>query len=491
MKNRARISVTQIILVSILLLGGGLRFYGISNQSLWLDELASWEKSAKPDMQSVLTEVRKDVHPPGYQLLLFFVERHVGDAEWHLRLPSAVAGTVAIYLIYLIGSWLYTKQEGLTAAALLATSWAPLYYSQEARAYSLLLCFGLGSVYLGLLLLQRFRSGETPPWYLSGAYVVTAACLCYLHYFGALLVGLEAIWFGVFSLTAKRAFRYFGIIFFCIFVLYSPWIPTIFTRLEGGDVGLPAPTPEAAKNYLSFLFNWSPWYLYFIITPLLIIFSITVTVSFFRQNDHHRYTDLLSSPGFFLLLWFLVPFVITYVVSLGWAPVFTNRNLIIALPPAYLLVARAVSSLPLKTIFKALISCVLIGCSLYIVIYQLDYYTSPHKQQWREAAAYIVDFETETKNRFPVVTFAYNASHLTYYFQKKISDKKVSASFGAKEDIQRLEKFIKDYNNSPFWYVIIHRRPDHEFIAYLADNFYVLTHKELYEADVYLVQKKR
>jgi hypothetical protein len=34
-----------LVLLAIMLLGGALRFYGLSVQSLWADELASWDFS--------------------------------------------------------------------------------------------------------------------------------------------------------------------------------------------------------------------------------------------------------------------------------------------------------------------------------------------------------------------------------------------------------------------------------------------------------------
>ena len=283
MHNFSKKSLKHILLVSILLIGVLLRFHGISNQSLWLDELASWETSAKPDIQSVIQRTQNDVHPPGFHLLLYYIEKYLGDSEWHLRLPSAVGGVVAIYLMYLIGTLLYSYREGLLAAALLASSWTPIYYSQEARVYSLLLCFGLGSVYFGLLLLQQLRSSNTLPWYPLGGYIVTATILCYLHYFGVLLVGLEAVWLSVFFLKNRRTFQYTCIVFLCIFILYSPWIPSLlmhFNRVNEGTSTLPAPTLKTVEQYLLYIFNWVDWYLYCLIAPLLVIYLVKKIVCF-------------------------------------------------------------------------------------------------------------------------------------------------------------------------------------------------------------------
>ena len=57
------------------LLGGALRFYGLSVQSLWADELASWDFSEQGTLSQVFQGVRSDVHPPLYFLILHFTQR--------------------------------------------------------------------------------------------------------------------------------------------------------------------------------------------------------------------------------------------------------------------------------------------------------------------------------------------------------------------------------------------------------------------------------
>jgi mannosyltransferase len=114
-------------LLAILLLGAVLRFYGLGFQSLSEGELAGWDLSNRGTLPQVIEGVRGGIHPPLYFLMLRFAQWILGDAEWALRLPSAIAGSLCIPAIYLLGRRLYSEREGLIEALFLAVLWAPVY----------------------------------------------------------------------------------------------------------------------------------------------------------------------------------------------------------------------------------------------------------------------------------------------------------------------------------------------------------------------------
>jgi mannosyltransferase len=80
-----------------------------------------------------------------------------------LRLPSALAGWLCIPAIYLLGKRLYSGREGLMAALFVAVLWAPIYYSQEARPYSMLILLSILNSYFwwDVIMGLRYR-GELP-----------------------------------------------------------------------------------------------------------------------------------------------------------------------------------------------------------------------------------------------------------------------------------------------------------------------------------------
>ena len=81
---------TRLVLLAIVALAAVLRVSGLEVQSLWNDELSSWYRSHYATLGEVIARgVVSDVHPPGFQILLYFVEQTLGNSEWALRLPSA------------------------------------------------------------------------------------------------------------------------------------------------------------------------------------------------------------------------------------------------------------------------------------------------------------------------------------------------------------------------------------------------------------------
>ena len=168
-----------------------LRLYGLDAQSLWSDELATWRQSHQPTISAVIENgVRPTLYPPAYPVLIYFVEKNVGDLEIALRLPSAVAGMLSIIAMFFLAKQLYTVREGVIAAGLMAFSYQPIYYSQEARAYSLLLLFAILSAHFWFRMREQLEAHGRLSAATAAAYVACASVAQHLHHFGLLLVAL-------------------------------------------------------------------------------------------------------------------------------------------------------------------------------------------------------------------------------------------------------------------------------------------------------------
>ena len=105
-------------------------------------------------------------------------------------LPSIVAGTLTIPLLYVCGRDLYGRKTGVVAAALGTAAPFLVWYAQEARMYAFFMLFAL----LALWAQVRIRNGRTG----VGAWVlwtVSSALLVWTHYFGALQVLVQAGFF--------------------------------------------------------------------------------------------------------------------------------------------------------------------------------------------------------------------------------------------------------------------------------------------------------
>jgi 4-amino-4-deoxy-L-arabinose transferase-like glycosyltransferase len=134
-----------------------LRLGGIGSRALLPDEGSSFYFSQFP--LSTLLWSLCDPHPPGYYLLLRGVAA-LGQEEAWLRLPSALAGALAVPLTWAVAKaalrptaprdQTWPKRAALLAAALLAVSPLAVWYSQEARPYALLSLSTLALVWAGL-----------------------------------------------------------------------------------------------------------------------------------------------------------------------------------------------------------------------------------------------------------------------------------------------------------------------------------------------------
>ncbi len=96
-------------------------------------------------MLKYMTET--EATPPLYYVLAWPWAHVFGTGEIALRSFSAVIGTATVPLMYAAGKELVSRRAGLIAAALTATSPLMIWYSQEARAYALLVLFGAASLW--------------------------------------------------------------------------------------------------------------------------------------------------------------------------------------------------------------------------------------------------------------------------------------------------------------------------------------------------------
>ena len=143
----------------ILAIGAILRLISL-NQSLWLDEATSALVARMPLTDIFTKFLPGDFHPPFYYAILHFWTILFGTSEIALRVPSLLAGILTIYIVYLIGKELEDQKVGIMAAILLATSGLHIYYSQEARMYSLAALFVALSVLFFTKTLHAGRVGD-------------------------------------------------------------------------------------------------------------------------------------------------------------------------------------------------------------------------------------------------------------------------------------------------------------------------------------------
>ena len=170
---------------------GALVLRLLVTRGLWVDEAISVHQAGLPFGTMLDRLADGDVHPPLHAALLWATVRVLGDGEVPVRLPSILAGVALIPLLYATGRELFDRRTGLVAAALGAVSPLAVWYSQEARMYSLYMLFALAAVWAQARALRRGRAGD---WALYG---ITTAALLWTQYFAVLQVAAQQAVFAI------------------------------------------------------------------------------------------------------------------------------------------------------------------------------------------------------------------------------------------------------------------------------------------------------
>ena len=176
------------ILAALVVLALGLRLWRIGHQSYWLDEVFTADLATE-DLWGMLKGVRETESTPHlYYVLAWLWEKAAGDGEGALRTLSALFGTATVPVAYLAARELFKPAAALTAAALVAVNPWFVWYSQEARAYALLMLLATAALVFFLRALRTESPRDLKLWALFAALAVLT------HYFAAFLVGAEALY---------------------------------------------------------------------------------------------------------------------------------------------------------------------------------------------------------------------------------------------------------------------------------------------------------
>jgi mannosyltransferase len=212
--------------LGLLIVAGGfaLRLYGLGAQSLWYDETVS-AYLASQSIPDLIAHTARDIHPPGYYLLLHVWTRLAGSSAFALAFFSLACGVLLIALTYALAHRLLGRGVALWSALLVAVSPYNLWYSQEVRMYT------LGAV-LGMLALWCALNVERNSLTSAAGYALAAALGLYvLYYFAFLLLALNL--YIILSLLHRRQLqplRTWLVAQAAVLILYLPWLSTAWRQ---------------------------------------------------------------------------------------------------------------------------------------------------------------------------------------------------------------------------------------------------------------------
>ena len=174
-----------ILILLICCLGFFLRFYDLGGESYWFDETMSLYFSQQ-DLGAILNPPSYEAHiPPLYYLLLHFWIGLFGTSEFAVRSLSAIFGSLSIFALYKLGKTLFNVKIAVYSSFILAISIFQIYFSQEARMYSLLTLTTLLSIFFFAKSLNENR----PRFWVS--YIIASILMLYSHAYGIFILILQ------------------------------------------------------------------------------------------------------------------------------------------------------------------------------------------------------------------------------------------------------------------------------------------------------------
>jgi 4-amino-4-deoxy-L-arabinose transferase-like glycosyltransferase len=224
-------------LAAIVLAGAVLRFATLGLQSLWLDEAVTHNLVTRSLTGMLGALPGSESTPPLYYVLAWIWVRVFGAGEVGLRSLSALIGTATIVVLAAIAVRLGGRRAALAAAAVAAFSPLLIWYSQEARAYALLVL--MCALSLWFLLREDWRG-----------WAITAALALASHYFAVFVVVPELFW------VLRRGGRRARISAAAVVAVAVALLPLAVVQASGNraafiaSTGLPRRVAQVPKQFL-------------------------------------------------------------------------------------------------------------------------------------------------------------------------------------------------------------------------------------------------
>jgi hypothetical protein len=399
-RKKMRLATAGLVLIA-LALGAYLRFVNIGANKMSADEGASWAAAAAPSitevlrLQSHLNRGKAGLH----DIALHEWMRAFGDSLGAMRGLSALAGTLAILLVFFVarevlllsgesanatGALTASDRDAIAAVAALifAVNLVTIKYSRELRMYPLMLAALLAQI---VFFIRAARAGGVINY--AGAAVFTALAFA-IHLTVGVAFVPEGIWILYMMSRSRPAFV----------TLESGRAMRLSIAIAAGIATVLILAPDMLRSsehavdtgVIDWIKRPPVW------APLSLFSKATGTFAFpvmamlgawgaFRGWRRAREAVL------FALLWMWAPPLLVLLVSYAVAPVFVERYVVSSFVPFFILAAigvwelitpPGVSELRAKAMrFGAIVAVVALSLGH---IYGYD--RKPHDTQWGEAA---------------------------------------------------------------------------------------------------------
>ncbi|MEX0672724.1 MAG: glycosyltransferase family 39 protein [Candidatus Paceibacterota bacterium] len=395
---------TLLTLITLVVFAAAVSHIFFLYEGIRLDEAQSlWQTSQSP--REIIKILSDNVHVPAYHLTLHVWQSVLEPTVVNGRILSLLFFLLTIPALYKLGEIAYNRATGLFATTLFTISPFMNWFGNEVRMYTLFALLTTLSHYFYLRLWRK-----QPVW-VWACYTLIAIIGIYTHYFFSFVLLVQAVYF---FFNQKQfhsgAFLSFLASALVVVLAFSPWLLYVFMGVDGGVGSQPflvTPTPVNLFNVFShFFFGFQPDPINSMIVSL---WPLIALAGFFALRNQRSTSPVTS----YLLVGFILPVAIVFLVSILITPIFLSRYMVLAVMPIFLFVAWIVINYarPLSTTVQIALVFLMIS-TLTIQAYHPE---TPVRENYREAVA---DINKEVTARDMVVLSAsFSVYPFDYYYK--------------------------------------------------------------------------
>jgi mannosyltransferase len=411
------------MLAGAILAGGLLRFVDLGGNEMSADEGASWAAASAPTVGDVLSvQIHLNPGKAGlHDVLLHFWIGAFGDGLAAMRTLSAIAGTIAIALVFAVTRELLAVEvdsagdaafsagqrdcAAACAAMFFAVNLVTIKYAREVRMYPIEIAAVQAQIFF---LLRAVRCGG--PGNFAGVALFTPLALA-AHLTAVLVLASEGLWlayvgirwretFAVAASASRRAIELFGAIGVGAAML-APLAPAVL-RSTAHAAGI------GAIDWIQRPALWAPIAMFNKATgsfafPVFAALAVWGAICGWRRA---------RAGAVFAILWMWAPAIMLLAISYAVRPVFVERYAVTSFTPFFILAAIGIVELPLAS--------VRIPASVIAVALALGHAGvwagKPHDTQWREGVR--IATANVTGGRTIAVAPGYAVNVVHYYLRE-------------------------------------------------------------------------
>jgi uncharacterized membrane protein len=287
---------------------------------------------SQQSFNEIIDMLYSENNPPLHFFFLHFWIKLFGIGAWSVRMPSLIFSALTAPVIYRIGQRFISARAGVIASLIFTLSTMHIYFSHEARVYTLFVLLASLSLYYFLCI--GLEPGRKRHYLLL---FIVNLLLIYSHYFGFFVLLMEVVSLP-FIYGKRRAWKGIAIVMCALALSYIPLLFIFFHRVGASVNGTwvaPPGVTEVYGNLNRFINNK------YSMLALIIVMTIIIMSRLVKKELLARIRTLFAGEArIVILLWFAVPYLLMFAVSFK-VPMFIDRYILYTSIPFYLLIATA------------------------------------------------------------------------------------------------------------------------------------------------------